>query len=426
MDSSNNCRGFGRSSRLVVAGAVIFALGMLAGSLTSTITSIGASSSMSDTPAFAVFEETWNLVHDQYVLPEELDDTELMYGAARGMVEAVGDVGHSAFLDPVEAQSFQSALRGELIGIGVRLEFTGKYPEIVEPIAGSPADAAGIESGDVILAIDGRDTSRLTSTEIATLLRGEEGVPVDLTIGRPAADIEFDVSIERAKIVVEPVAWAHLPDGLFLVSLNEFSDGAADALGEALDIANEGGATGIILDMRGNPGGYVHEAKQVASEFLPAGSVLYVEQKRDEEPNAVELDRESGRARDIPLIVLVDETSASAAEIVAASLRDNDRAHVVGVPTFGTATVVSSFDLADGSLAAIGTAVWTTPDGENARNVGIEPSTIVELPPLVSAIQFEDGATIELNEIQDAEDTQLLAAIDLLRIEQTALTGAAA
>ncbi len=401
-------------TRLTIAAVVIFAVGLLAGSLTSGAGQLSATSSIADTPAYAIFEETWNLVHDQYVLPGELDDTELMYGATRGMVEAVGDVGHSAFLDPAEAKAFSASLSGELIGIGVRLEFTGKYPEILAPLNGSPAEAAGIESGDVILKIDGQDTSRFTSTQIGNLLRGEEGVPVDLTIGRPAADIEFDVTIERARIEIVPVEWAQLPDGLFLIRLNEFSDGAAEGIAEALDTANNSGATGIVLDMRGNPGGYVHEAKAVASEFLPAGSVLYIEQKRDQEAKPVLLDRDEGRARTIPLTVLVDETSASAAEIVAASLRDNGRAEVIGQRTFGTATVVSSFELDDGSIAAIGTAVWTAPNGENARNIGISPTIMVELSPLANEIRFEPGTEISLHEITEAGDEQLLAAIEVL------------
>lgn len=412
---------FGRT-RLTVAAVAIFMLGMLAGSLTGGASHLSASSSLADTPAFAIFEETWNYVHDQYVLPEELDDTELMYGATRGMVEAVGDVGHSAFLDPAEAQAYNASLGGELIGIGVRLEFTGKYPEILEPLNDSPAEAAGIESGDVILQIDGQDTSRLTSSQIGTLLRGEEGVPVELTIGRPAADIEFEVTIHRARIEIDPVEWARLPDGLFLIRLNEFSDGAGDALAEALDVANATGAVGIVLDMRGNPGGYVHEAKSVASEFLPAGSVLYMEQKRDRTAEPVVLDRQDGRARTIPLTVLVDETSASAAEIVAASLRDNGRAEIIGQPTFGTATVVSSFDLDDGSVVAIGTAVWTAPNGENARNVGISPTVDVDLPPLATELRFEPGTAVSLQEIIDAGDEQLLAAIEILNIESGVAT----
>ena len=140
----------------------------------------------------------------------------------------------------------------------------------------------------------------------------------------------------------------------------------------------------------------------------------YIEQKRDEEPKPIELDQDSGRARDIPLVVLVNETSASAAEIVAASLRDNGRAEVVGVNTFGTATVVSSFDLDDGSIAAIGTAVWTTPNGENARNVGIEPTVFVDLPPQAQEVQFDNGASLSLAQIEEVEDMQLLEAMNIL------------
>ncbi|MGD9712557.1 MAG: S41 family peptidase, partial [Thermomicrobiales bacterium] len=338
---------------------------------------------------------------------------------------AVGDTGHSAFLDPVEAQSYRASLNGELIGVGIRIEFNGEYPQVIAPIDGSPAESAGIESGDFILKIDGRDTSRMTPNEVGTLLRGEEGAPVDLTIGRPETETEFDITIVRARIEVEPVAWAELPDGLFLLRLNEFSEGAGEALTQAIEEVIAGGATGIVLDLRGNPGGYVDEAKRVASEFLPAGSVLYFEQRRGEEPEPITLDREAGAARTMPLVVLVNERSASAAEIVAASLRDNARAEVIGVNTFGTATVVSSFGLDDGSIASIGTALWTTPNRESVRNVGVSPTIEVKLSPLADETEFESGSFLTLAEIHANDDAQLLAAIELLSppdVLPTALT----
>ncbi|MGD9712381.1 MAG: S41 family peptidase [Thermomicrobiales bacterium] len=147
------------SRRMAFLCALVFSLGAVFGMLAGGVHRLSASSSMTDAPAFAIFEETWNLVQERYVLPEELDETDLIYGAARGMVEAVGDTGHSAFLDPVEAQSFRASLNGELIGVGIRIEFNGEYPQVIAPIDGSPAESAGIESGDFILKIDGRDTA---------------------------------------------------------------------------------------------------------------------------------------------------------------------------------------------------------------------------------------------------------------------------
>lgn len=401
--------------RLPLLMSAVFLVGLIAGSVTSGLESLGASSSVADSPAYAIFEETWNLVQDKYVLEEEIDDTELMYGAARGMVQTLGDVGHSAFLDPVEAQSFKASLAGELIGIGVRLRFNGEYPEVIEPIRGSPAEEAGIESGDLILAIHGESTARMTFAEIGNMLRGEEGVPVELTIGRPDLDLEFDLTLERARIEVPPVQWAELPDGLFLIQLNDFSRGSAAELGEAIEEAIARSSRGIVLDMRGNPGGFVDEASRVAGEFLPEDSVLYVQRTRSEPWKEVRIQEASERAIDVPLVVLVSESSASAAEIVAASLRDNGRAQVLGVPTFGTGTVVSSFDLADGSVAAIGTAIWQTPKGEDARRVGIQPTTVVEMPAEGEEVSFEPGAVLTQSQIEEVNDAQLLAAIQSLQ-----------
>ncbi|MEZ4500678.1 MAG: S41 family peptidase [Thermomicrobiales bacterium] len=414
MESNDLSQSRFASLRTSVVLAIVFAIGTVAGMLIDGGSTSRASSSLTDSPAFEVFEETWNLVQDRYVLPDELDDTELMYGAARGMVEAVGDVGHSAFLDPVDAQSFRASLSGELIGIGVRLEFTGRFPEVVEPIRDSPAEIAGIESGDLIVAIDGRDTGRLTSLEVGSLLRGEEGVPVDLTVERPDTAEQFELTIVRARIEIDPVEWAELPQGQFLIRLSEFSEGAGEGVADAVDAALQAGATGIILDLRGNPGGSVYEAEAVAAQFMPPGTVLYIEQQRDAEPENYEISRDAGRAQNIPLVVLVDENSASAAEIVAASLRDNGRAEVVGVPTFGTGTIVSSFDLDDGSIAAIGTAVWTSPAGESARNVGIQPSVIVEMPPDGEQVAFDDGDRLTSFNLESSGDLQLRAALELL------------
>jgi len=400
---------------LAVLIALTFAFGLLAGQLLGEgLRHSNASSSIADHPAFDSLQDAWNLVHDEYVLPDELDDAELLYGAASGMMEAVGDTGHSSFLDPTDATAFKASLQGELIGIGVRLDFDEQFPVVVAPISGSPAEEGGIERGDLILEVDGVATDRMSVTQIGSALRGAEGDEVVLEIGRPLDGTVFTVTLARARITIEPVEWAFLPDDLFLVRLNEFSAGAGESLRDALTVARDNEASGIVLDMRGNPGGLVTEALRVAGEFLPEGEVLYRHQNRDADPVPILTEGIDGLALDIPLVVLADRGSASAAEIVAASLRDNGRAEVVGDQTFGTGTVVTSYNLDDGSVAAIGTALWRTPDGELVRNIGVAPTIQVALDPGVAPIEFDSESVLTMDVIHDTDDDQLLKAMSEL------------
>jgi carboxyl-terminal processing protease len=412
---------------LAVIVTVTFLLGLVAGQLLGggPRHSGASTSTMVDHPAFASLQESWNLVHDNYVLPDELDDEALLYGAASGLLKAVGDTGHSAFLDPTDAAAFKASLQGELIGIGVRLDFDDEYPVVVAPIEGSPAEAAGIERGDTIMEVDGAATDRMTVTEITAALRGKEGEEVELKVGRPADGTSFTVTLARARITIEPVEWTMLPDGLALIRLNEFSAGASEHLGEALKAAQGEGATGIVLDMRSNPGGLVTEAIRVAGQFLPSGEVLYQHQERNEEPKPVTIEDGDGLALDMPLVVLVDRGSASAAEIVAASLRDNGRAEIIGEQTFGTGTVVSSYTLEDGSIAAIGTALWRTPGGEMVRNVGVAPTISVSLDPGADPIEFESETPLSRSAIETAGDEQLLRAMEHLSEEPVSEEAAA-
>jgi carboxyl-terminal processing protease len=383
----------------------------------------GASSSYEDHPAFASFQESWDLVHERYVVPEEIDDEALIYGAAEGMVEALGDTGHSSFLNPTDAEAFRASLKGELIGIGVRIDFDSEFPTVIAPISGSPADNAGIEAGDIIMSIDGAATDRMEISEVTGLLRGAEGDDVVLEVGRPDDGSEFTVTLTRARIKIQPVSWAYLPDDLMLIRLSEFSSGADAALRKALQKARRGDAKGIVLDLRGNPGGLVTEAIKVAHEFLPEGEVLYQQQNREGELSPVVVQGTDGLALEIPLVVLIDRGSASAAEIVAASLHDNGRAELVGEQTFGTGTVVSSYTLDDGSIAAIGTALWKTPDGELVRDVGVPPSIPQALPPGVDPIEFDSDTTLSIEVIHASEDEQLERAIDeLLQTSQPSET----
>jgi carboxyl-terminal processing protease len=401
--------------RLAVLIIATFVLGLVAGQFIGVgPRHSGASSSITNHPQFESLKDTWDLVHNNYVLPEELDDAELLYGAASGMMAAVGDTGHSAFLDPVDAKAFRASLKGELIGVGLRISFDGEFPAVVAPIDGSPAQDAGIKPDDTIMEIDGVSTDRMSNNEVSSALRGAEGDDVTLKIGRPLDGTTFTVRLVRARIEVDAVEWAWLPDDLFLVRLNEFSSGAGEELGNALRVARDEDASGIVLDLRGNPGGLVTEANDVAGQFLPSGEVLYQHQKRDGEAVPVLIEDSAGIGLDLPLVVLVDRGSASAAEIVASSLRDNGRAKIVGSQTFGTGTVVSSYTLIDGSIAAVGTAIWKTPEGELVRDIGVTPTIEISLDPGVDPIAFEGEATLTPEDIEQANDDQLVEGIRAL------------
>ncbi|CAN5776796.1 S41 family peptidase [soil metagenome] len=400
--------------------ATVFLAGLLAGQMIGSGESgIGASSSLVDQPAFATFQQAWDLVHEHYVLPEELDADEMILGAAAGMMEAIGDTRHSTFLDPQDAKSFRSSLRGELIGIGVHLRFDGDVPEVIKAISGSPAEEAGIQAGDLIYSVDGVETDRMTDSSFGNALRGKTGSEVTLDIGRPSDQSLYSVTIARAVIRIDPVEIAFLPENRMLIRLNEFSSGAGEALRESLIEANSRGLAGLVFDLRGNPGGFVSEAIAVASEFMDEGAVIYLHQERGGEPRPVTTVGRDGKGFEFPLVVLIDGDSASAAEIIAASLRDNDRAAVVGMRTFGTGTVISSFDLNDGSVAAIGTALWLTPGGDMVRGFGVEPTVEEALAPGVAPIVFEDGDRLTISRIELAEDAQLIRALELLALSNS-------
>ncbi len=401
-----------------IVGVLMLVFGMAAGTtIRPSSESTSASSSFADQPAYQTLEETWTLLQDNFADPSLLDDQALLYGAASGMLEAVGDDGHTSFMDPADAKVFRASLNGELIGIGVQLDFDGAYPRVLAPIRDSPADLAGVDRGDLIIEVDGVSTKGWSDSQTSSFLRGEEGQEVVLTIERPSTGEEFSVTLVRSRIRLDPVESAWLPGDIALIRLNDFSAGASKELGAALDGMVDDGAAGIVLDLRANPGGYVHEAIAVASEFLPEGTTVYLHQERGGEPKPVASVGGYSSAIDLPLVVLVDEGSASSAELVAAAMRDNDRAEIVGETTFGTGTVVTSFDLDDGSIAAIGTAFWLTPSGEQIWKQGLEPDQLVRLPVEGEPVRFALNSRLSAEQIEAFQDDQLLAALATLSSE---------
>lgn len=372
----------------------------------------GAASSFTDRAEFETLQNTWNLIHDEYADPASVDDAALIYGAAEGMIDALGDDGHSRFLDPDAAEDFEESTRGEFTGVGIEIDLPGDRPVVIAPIDGSPADEAGVRSGDTILAVNGQTTERLAREEIGDLIRGDAGTDVTLTLLRQGEDEPYDVTLTRRTITLRPVSWRMLPDGVVHLRLSEFSVGAAEETERALATAREQGATGVVLDLRNNPGGLVAEAVGVASQFLPEGTPIFLQQDRGQEANPVDTVGTEGLWQEGPLAVVVNGGSASAAEIVGAALRDNGRAPLIGETTYGTGTVLIPFEQADGSIVLLGTALWLTADGEQIWKRGVEPDPgrVVALPASAQPSRPSEDPNVTPTELAASPDEQLRAA----------------
>lgn len=368
-----------------------------------------ASSSLTSQKAFTTLEQTWDLIHSEYVDPSAINDTQLIYGAASGMVDALGDTGHSRFLDPTEAKQFDEETAGSYVGIGVEIDTSGSLPVIIAPFDDSPADKAGIRAGDVILAVNGQDVTGMPFEQLSVLLRGKPGTQVTVELRHENESTPYTVKLTRANIVIKPVSWTMLPDKIAFVRLSQFSEGATDEMRAALKTIKARGAKGIILDLRDNPGGLVTEAIGVSSLFMPDGTVIYQQESRDSKPQPVTT-KGQPLAPDLPMVVLVNDGSASAAEIVGGALRDNHRADLMGETTFGTGTVLTSHPLPDGSNLLLGTALWLTANGQQIWKKGVKPDQTIALPLGVRPVRPKDEAKATFASLKAGKDTQLFAA----------------
>ena len=384
-------------------------------------TTLNPGSSGSPT-TFGLITEAWDTLHQQYVGRDELDDRALIYGAITGMTDAVGDTGHTDFMTPEERQQRNDSLSGSYVGIGVRIEpDAAGLPKIIGVFDDSPAKKAGIVADDVIVAVDGKRTEGASIDDVAGWVRGEAGTTVELTVRRGADGPERTVSIVRADVPIQPVSWTMVPGTkTALFRLEQFSNGAADDMVKTLKAARAAGADRIVLDMRGNPGGYVNEAVGVASQFLTKG-LVYVERNAQGETTDHSVSP-GGVATDIPLVVVVDGTTASSAEIVSGALQDAGRAKIVGQTTYGTGTVLGEFDLSDGSALRVGTVEWLTPSGRRIWHEGIAPDVPAALPSDVQPLSPEDIGRLTAAAVGKIDDTQLAKALQVVSTQQVAST----
>ena len=397
----------------IAACLIAFSGGLLAdhvafiGSSSSTAGPIGAGASIQGS---SLYDEAVQVVKQNYVGRDSLTDQQLLYGSIAGMVNSLGDTGHSEFLTAAQYAAMQSSLSDSIAGIGVILSDDNGAFKINRVIDGTPAAGAGVLAGDIITDVDGTSTASMTFDELGTKVRGNAGTSVTITVIHLGSSTPVDITMTRAKITVPLASWAIVPGTHVAdISLAEFSTGAADQVQSDIDAAKAAGATSIVLDLRGNPGGYANEAQDVASEFLSSGTV-YIQQ--DAAGNNTDLNVDSNRDHtNLPLVVLVDHDSASSSEIVAGALQDSARAKIVGVNTFGTGTVLQPFKLSDGSVIILGTEWWLTPNGHRIFGVGITPDQKVLLQGTAVPTDPADLTTMTTAQFSSSSDAQLLAAV---------------
>jgi carboxyl-terminal processing protease len=364
--------------------------------------------------AQALIDQAWAILHDDYVGADELDDKALAYGAIEGMTDAVGDTGHTSFLTPEERADRAEELSGSYVGIGVRIDAAEDgRPLIVGVFAGSPAEAADLQPGDIIVSVDGQATDGHDIDEVASWIRGEAGSTVEVTVQSGGDGQPRELTLVRAEVAIETVSWAMVPGTrTAMLRLEQFSHGAADDVKAALGEIRAAGADRVVFDLRGNPGGYVDEAIGVASQFLSSGNV-FVERDASgkETTHPVSPD---GVATDLPLVVLIDAGTASSAEIVSGAIQDAGRGDLIGVKTFGTGTVLGEFELSDGSALRVGTVEWLTPDGRRIWHEGIVPDVEVERPDDVRPLVPDDLRTMTDSEAASLSDPQLARAVTVV------------
>lgn len=356
---------------------------------------------------FSLFWETIETIKEKYVWIEKIEDQDLFYGAIRGLLESLDDP-NSSFFSPEDAQRFEQDLSGKFGGIGAEIGIRDNQLVIIAPLKNTPAERAGLRAGDKIMRVDDESTAGITIEEAVRIIRGDPGDPVILTISREGWDESREIEIIRDVIIIPTLEWEMIDPGISkgkkvaLIELYNFGGNSPAVFAEAAFTALLRGAEGVIVDLRNNSGGYLDSSINIAGWFLKKGDVVVKESFRSGEERVF---RASGNAsfRGIPTVVLVNQGSASASEILAGALRDQEGAVLVGTRTFGKGTVQEVVHLKDGSMVKISISEWLTPSGERIEKEGLEPDFEVELTEEdieeEKDPQFEKALEILLNKL---------------------------
>jgi carboxyl-terminal processing protease len=346
---------------------------------------------------FGIFWQTWDAIQKSYVGRKSLNIQEMVYGAAKGLVNSLEDP-YSGFMTPPETEKFEETISGKFEGIGIEIGLRKGILTVVAPLEGTPAKAAGLKSGDQILKIGDKTTIDMTLEEAVSLIRGPKGTTVTLTISRKGFDEPKEFTITRNIIDIPSVNWIKIDDDIAHLKIYNFNERSFWEFRQAaINILNSGRRR-IIIDVRDNAGGFLESSIDIAGWFLPRNAVV-VQEDEGEGPFVCENCRAKGNARfrDYKIVILVNGGSASASEILAGALRDNAGLKLIGETTFGKGSVQELQELAGGSTLKITIAKWLTPAGVDISEKGLAPDIEVKNPN------------------EDGEDLQLQKAIEVVR-----------
>jgi carboxyl-terminal processing protease len=327
----------------------------------------------------ALFWDVWEEMDLYYVDELAVQDNEkLIYGSIKGLVSSVSDP-YTVFMDPKETKEFEENLNGSLEGIGAELTAEDGFLKVLSPLKNSPAEKAGLLPGDIIFQINGEITGEMTLFDAIMKIRGEKGTDVTLTVIREEIEEPFDVTITRDSIIIESVTYELLEEGLAYISINQFSDDTSSEFDNAVQKLLLDNPKGLIVDLRYNGGGYLDISVEILSQLIKGEEVAVQIQTREKDKNEMLYLLNNGKLSEIPLVVIVNDGSASASEIMAGAIQDYKRGLVIGEKTYGKGSVQEVIYLEDGSSLRMTIAHWLTPNGRSIQEVGITPDRVVEL-----------------------------------------------
>lgn len=325
----------------------------------------------------SLFWEAWEIVQNKFINQEKIDNDVLIQGAISGMLKSLED-DYSVFLNPEETEIFLEDTEGFFQGIGAEIGLKEGQLQIIAPLPETPAQKAGLMSGDKILKIDEKSTQDMKIDEAVRLIRGPEGSEVVLSIIRDNWDEPRDFSIKRAIIKIPSLEWKIINNNIAYIKIYHFNKLILNDFSQAVNEFLKKDIRGIVLDLRNNPGGYLDVSVEISKWFLAKDNIILIEERKIDKEIIYKNDK-NGKLLDYPLVVLINQGSASGAEIVAGALKDNQRAKIVGEPSFGKGSVQSLEILKNFSSIKITIAKWYTPNKEPINNIGIKPDYIIEM-----------------------------------------------
>ncbi len=353
-----------------------------------------------DTDAdFAPFWKVWNTINEKYPQADQVSDQERIYGAISGLMDSLEDP-YSVFFSPDEAKAFEEEIAGNFIGVGMEVGLKNDILTVISPLKDTPAYRANIKPGDKIIKIDGKITADISIEQAIKLIRGEKGTAVNLSILREGNEKQIEVKIVRDVINIPTLETELRKDGIFVIKLYTFSANSAKLFRDAIKSFAASKSDKLLLDLRGNPGGYLDSAVDISSWFLPSGKTVVIEDYGESKKEEVYRSRGYNVFNDkLKFVILIDAGSASASEIVAGAMQDHKRAKLVGSQSFGKGSVQEATKITPDTLLKITVAKWLTPNGNLIAEKGLTPDYKVDFTPI---------------DVAGKKDPQLDKAVELL------------